>query len=59
LSIGGRVILLNVAISAIPLYWMSIYRLSIKVKSDINKITKRFLWYGKLEKDFQLRKMVV
>jgi hypothetical protein len=45
LSIGGRVTLLNVVISSIPLYWMSIYRLSIKVKNEIDKIRNRFLWY--------------
>jgi hypothetical protein len=46
LSIGGRVTLLNSIISVVPLYWMSIYRLPVKVKQAIDKLRKYFLWYG-------------
>jgi hypothetical protein len=46
LSIGGRVTLLNSVISIVPLYWMSIYRLLVKVRQSINKLRKHFLWYG-------------
>jgi hypothetical protein len=46
LSIGGKVTLLNLVLSVIPLYWMSLYRLSIHVRNEIDKIRKRFLWYG-------------
>jgi hypothetical protein len=40
LSIGGRVTLLNSIISAVVLYWMSIYRLLVKVKQSIDKLKK-------------------
>jgi hypothetical protein len=46
LSIGGRVTLLNSVITSIPLYWMSIYRLPVHVRKAIDKLRKRFLWYG-------------
>jgi hypothetical protein len=46
LSIGGRVTLPNSVIFAVPLYWMSIFRLLVNVRHSIDKLRKYFLWYG-------------
>lgn len=46
LSLGGRVTLLNSVISALPLYWLSIYKIPVTVCSKIDKIRKKFLWSG-------------
>ena len=46
LSLGGRVTLLNSVLLAIPLYWMSIYRLPAKIRHKIDKIRRIFLWHG-------------
>jgi hypothetical protein len=46
LSLGGRVVLLKVVLSSIPLYWMSLYRLPVKLKKRIDQLCRSFLWYG-------------
>lgn len=46
LSLGGRVTLLNSVLSAIPIYWLSIYRLPVNIRSKIDRIRKKFLWAG-------------
>lgn len=46
LSIGGRVIFLNSVLSAIPIYWLSIFKIPSKIRMRIDKLRKRFLWYG-------------
>jgi hypothetical protein len=47
LSICGRLILLNYVISSIPLYWRSIYRLLVHVRTANDKLRKHFFWYRK------------
>jgi hypothetical protein len=56
LSIGGRVVLLNSVISSIPIYWMSFYKLLAQVKIRIDKLRRRFLWYGE---NFVRKKIVL
>ncbi|XP_058750811.1 uncharacterized protein LOC131623820 [Vicia villosa] len=46
LSIGGRVVLLNSVIYAIPLYSLSFYRAPRKVIKEFIGIQRRFLWRG-------------
>lgn len=46
LSLGGQVTLLNSVISAIPLYWLSLYRMPVGVRYRIDKLRRRFLWFG-------------
>lgn len=46
LSLGGRVTLLNSIISSIPIYWLSMYRMPVQVRQQIDKLRKRFLWSG-------------
>jgi hypothetical protein len=45
LSIGGTMILLNSIILSIPIYWMSFYTLPKTVKTRIDKLRRRFLWF--------------
>ena len=45
LSLGGRITLLNYVLSAIPLYWLSIYKLPVEIRKSID-IRKRLLWSG-------------
>lgn len=46
LSLGGRLTLLNSVLSAIPIFWMSIYKLPSWVVKSIDKIRRDFLWSG-------------
>lgn len=46
LSLGGRVTLLNSVLSAIPLYWLSIYIIPVNIRQKIDRIRKQFLWAG-------------
>lgn len=46
LSLCGRIILLNSVISAIPLYWLFIYKIPVKVRLAIDRIRKKILWSG-------------
>jgi hypothetical protein len=46
LSIGGQLTLLNSVLSSIPLYTLSIYKISQTVLDQIDKIRRRFLWQG-------------
>ena len=43
-SIGGRLTLLNLVLSVIPTYYLSILHLPAKVEKEIDKIRRRFLW---------------
>lgn len=46
LSLGGRVTLLNSVITAIPLYWLSIYKMPVLIRNTIDKIRRKFVWSG-------------
>lgn len=46
LSLGGRLTLVNSVLSALPTYWMSIFRLSLWVIKEIDRIRRDFLWSG-------------
>jgi hypothetical protein len=46
LSVGGKVILLNSVISAIPLYWISLYKMHSKIRYKIDRICRKFLWFS-------------
>ncbi|XP_039118050.1 uncharacterized protein LOC120253914 [Dioscorea cayenensis subsp. rotundata] len=45
-SLGGRLTLVNSVLSAIPTYWMSLFRLPCWVIKKINRIRRDFLWSG-------------
>lgn len=44
LSLGGRLTLVNSVLSAIPTYWMSIFRLLCWVSKRIDRLKRDFLW---------------
>lgn len=46
LSIGGRLTLLNSVLSAVPTYWMSLFRLPKWVTKEIDRVRRDFLWSG-------------
>ena len=46
MSMGGEVTLLNSVVSAIPLYWLSLYKMPSKVRYKIDRIRRKFLWFG-------------
>jgi hypothetical protein len=43
LSIGGRLTLIKVVLNAIPIYWMSKFRLPINITKKIDQLCRRFL----------------
>lgn len=46
MSIGGKVTLLNAVVSVIHFYWLSLYKMSSKVRYKIDRIRRKFLWFG-------------
>ena len=46
LSLGGRLTLLNSAISSVPLYALSTYSIPPSVLLRLNRARRRFLWQG-------------
>jgi hypothetical protein len=46
LSLGGRIVLLNSVLSAIPIFYLSIMKMPVKVWKEVVKIQREFLWCG-------------
>ena len=46
LSKGGKMVLINAVLSALPTYSMSIFKMPEGVAAEIERIMKRFLWEG-------------
>jgi hypothetical protein len=46
LSLGERLTLIKSILSAIPIYWMSLFRLPVFVRKRIDQLCRRFLWFG-------------
>ena len=46
LSLGGRLVLLNSVLDALPTYILSIYRMPAWVRKEIDRLRRRFLWTG-------------
>jgi len=44
ISFVGRVILIKSVLSTIPLYYLSLFKISISVEKSIKKIQRVFLW---------------
>ena len=42
---GSKVTLLNAVVSAIPLYWLSLYKMPSKIRYKIDRLRRKFLWY--------------
>jgi hypothetical protein len=48
MSAAGRLALLNVVLSSIPVYWLSVHRLPIWVRKKIDPIRPAWLWHGEV-----------
>ena len=46
LSGGGRLILIESVLASLPTYFLSIFRITLKVKNDLEKRMRYFLWDG-------------
>lgn len=46
LSLGGRLILVNSFLSAIPLYYIALYKIPIWVVNKLDAIRRNFIWSG-------------
>jgi hypothetical protein len=44
--LGGKVTLIKSVLCVIPLYWMTFFRIPIKIRNRIEKLCRRFLWFG-------------
>jgi hypothetical protein len=45
-SFGGRIVLLNSVLSAIPIFYLSFLKMPVKVWKEVVKIQRKFLWGG-------------
>ena len=46
LSKGGRLTLIEAVLYAIPTYYLSLFRLLLRVSKELEKIIRNFLWKG-------------
>lgn len=46
LSMGGRIMLINIVLNAIPIYSLSVYTYPVKVLKEIRRFQSNFLWHG-------------
>lgn len=50
LSLGGRVILINVVLNSLPTYVMSLFPIPAKVETRLDSLRRNFLWQGSKDK---------
>lgn len=50
LLIGGRITLINLVLNAIPVYYLSFYKISKVVLAEMIKLQREFLWCGGLDR---------
>lgn len=48
-SFGGRINLIKAALSNLPIYFLSVFKIPIRVVKEIETLQKRFLWRGNSE----------
>ncbi|MCH85694.1 LINE-1 reverse transcriptase like [Trifolium medium] len=46
LSLGGRIVMVNAVLNAIPIYYLSYLKMPAKVWREVVKIQRKFLWSG-------------
>lgn len=46
LSLGGLLTLVNLVLSVLPIYWLSMFKLLSSVVKEIDRIRRDFLWSG-------------
>ncbi|MCI08605.1 RNA-directed DNA polymerase (Reverse transcriptase), partial [Trifolium medium] len=50
-SLGGRIVLINAVLSAIPIFYLSFMKMPVKVWKEVVKIQRKFLWGGLSKKN--------
>ncbi|MCI05237.1 ribonuclease H protein, partial [Trifolium medium] len=45
-SLGGRIVLINAVLNAIPIFYLSFMKMPVKVRREVVKIQRKFLWGG-------------
>jgi hypothetical protein len=46
ISLGGRIVLINAVLNAIPIFYLSYIKMPVKVWRELVKIQRQFLWGG-------------
>lgn len=46
ISFGGRIVLLNLVLNSIPIFYLSFFKLPVHVRKKIVRIQREFLWGG-------------
>ena len=46
MSKGGRLVLIQSVLSSIPTYYLSLFRIPVKVARSLEKLMRDFLWEG-------------
>jgi hypothetical protein len=46
ISLGGRIVLINAVLNALPIFYLSYLRMPTKVWREVVKIQRRFFWSG-------------
>jgi hypothetical protein len=46
LSFGGRIVLVNAVLNAIPIFYLSYLKMSSNVWKEVVKLQRKFLWSG-------------
>jgi hypothetical protein len=46
ISLGGRIVLLNSVLNSIPIFYLSFFKMPVKVVKKMEGIQRRFLWGG-------------
>lgn len=59
ISLGGRITLFNSALANIPIYYISLFKMPVKVMKVLEKSQRDFLWEGGREKKSHLIKWEV
>jgi hypothetical protein len=50
-SLGGRIVMINAVLSAIPIFYLSFLKMPVKVWREVVKIQRKFLWGGLADKN--------
>jgi hypothetical protein len=50
ISLGGRIVLINSVLNSLPIFFLSFLKLPVKVRNEIVKIQRNFLWSGLSER---------
>jgi hypothetical protein len=45
-SLGGRIVMINAVLGAIPIFYLSFLKMPVKVWKEVVKIQRKFLWGG-------------